>query len=300
MARVWSRRHSWLAVLPSSAVLVLGCVGLDADQGQSTESAVTVQTYPPVVIESSERRELPSTFVDDTFKVHVYFPRGYDKTDEPLPVVYLLDAEYSFGAVAYTIRRLIKDNLIPPVLLVGVAYEVPYDEYYRRRERDFTPTAAHLDDFPRAGHAGNFAQFLREELVPFVNETYRTDPDDRTIVGLSFSGLFSTFLLFRETDLFNRYIIVSPSLWWDSGMTFGYESDYGGQNTALEKQVYFAAGEDDGWNILRDLRRMEQVLEERRYVGLEYEVKLFPDETHRTVFPIAVSHGLRFVFAAME
>lgn len=287
--------------LSFGVAFVLSCVGSSADdREQSTELSATDRVFPPVVVESTERRQLPSAFVNDTFKVHVYFPRGYHETDDQLPVVYLLDAEYSFGAVAYTIRRLIKDDLIPPVLLVGVAYEVSYDEYYRRRERDFTPTFAHVDDFPRAGHAGNFAQYLREELIPFVNETYRVDPDDRTIVGLSFSGLFSTYVLFQETRLFNRYIIVSPSLWWDNGVTFGYESNYGSRHADLEAHVYFAAGEDDGRNILRDLRRMEQVLEERRYIGLEYEVRLFPDETHRTVFPIAVSHGLRFVFSTVK
>jgi len=58
-----------------------------------------------------------------------------------------------------------------------------------------------------------------------------------------------------------------------------------------------AAGEDDGPAILRDLKRMEGILVEREYRELEYGVKLFPEETHRTIFPIAVSHGLRFVFA---
>jgi len=45
---------------------------------------------------------------------------------------------------------------------------------------------------------------------------------------------------------------------------------------------------------------MEQVLGERRYSGLSYQVRIFPEETHRTVFPIAVTHGLRFVFAGGE
>jgi predicted alpha/beta superfamily hydrolase len=257
----------------------------------------TDDTHRQVVIQDSERHELASAFVDDVFKVHVYFPRGYDEMKDPIPVVYLLDAEYSFGAVAYTIRRLVKDKLIAPVLLVGVAYEVPYDEYYRRRERDFTPTAAHLDEFPDAGQAKSFARFLRQELVPFINKAYQVVPDDRTIVGLSFSGLFLTYLLFKEVDLFNRYVIVSPSLWWDNGIVFRYESDYGSQNSDLQARVYLAAGEDDGRNILRDLRRLEVVLTDRHYQGLHYRVNLFPEETHRTVFPIAVSHGLRFVFA---
>jgi len=249
-----------------------------------------------VEIPDTERHVLPSAFVDETFKVHVYLPRGYGESSEPLPVVYLLDAEYSFGGVAYIIRRLIKDELIPPVLLVGVAYELPYDHYYQRPQRDFTPTAAHLDEFPAAGHAAAFARFMREELIPFVNRTYRVKPDDRTIMGLSFSGLFATYCLFTADRTFNRYVIVSPSLWWDGGYPFRQEAAYRAQADTLPARVYLAAGADDGPNILRELRRMEGVLAERRYAGLDYEVRVFPDETHRTIFPVAVSHGLRFVF----
>ncbi len=267
-----------------------------SEQRKPTQIEATPGSYPRVTIEDSERRELASDIVDEVFKLHVYFPRGYAEMTDSLPVVYLLDAEYSFGAVAYAIRRLVKDSLISPVLLVGVAYEAPYDEYYRRRERDFTPTAADLDDFPSAGEAGSFALFLRQELVPFINGTYRVDPNDRTLVGLSFSGLFSTYLLFTESELFSRYVIVSPSLWWDHGIVFRYESDYRSGNEVLAARVYLAAGEQDGRNILSDLRRMQAVLAARRYQGLEYRVKLFPEETHRTVFPLAVSHGLRFVF----
>lgn len=249
-----------------------------------------------VTIADTRRHELASTVVDDVFKLHVYLPRGYEEMPGPLPVVYLLDAEYSFGAVAYAIRRLVKDGMIPPVLLVGVAYEVPYEDYYARRERDFTPTAVYLEDFPHAGHAASFARVLREEVIPFVDKTYRVDPNDRTIIGLSFSGLFATYVLFKEPGLFNRYVITSPSLWWDDGILFRYEAEYWATTQALPAHVYFAAGEDDGPSILRDLGRMEDLLATRQYRDLDYRVVRFPDETHRTVFPLAVSHGLRFLF----
>lgn len=276
---------------------------LFAQRKQSHESIRTeasASIYPQVVIQDSDRHELASALIDDTFKIHVYRPRGYDEMEDPIPTVYLLDAEYSFGAVAYIIRRLIKDNLIPPVLLVGVSYEVPYEEYYRRRERDFTPTSAHLQEFPNAGEGKTFGRFLREELVPFIGRTYRVIPEDRTIMGLSFSGLFLTYLLFNETDLCNRYVIVSPSLWWDNGVIFRYESDYHERHTDLQARVYLAAGQNDGPNIVEDHGRLEKVLGSRHYQGLEYRAVLFPEETHRTVFPIAVSHGLRFVFAGEE
>jgi predicted alpha/beta superfamily hydrolase len=280
--------------------LLLPLICFEADVGHLHNSAqleTPASSNLQVVIQDTERHELASSFVNDTFKIHIYYPRGYDEMTNPIPVVYLLDAEYSFGAIAYTIRRLIKDKLIPPVLLVGVAYEVSYDEYYQRRERDFTPTKAHLNEFPYAGYGKSFGRFLRQELVPFINRPCRVIPEDRTIIGLSFSGLFLAYLLFNEPHLFNRYIIVSPSLWWDNAIIFQYESGYREKSTQLQARVYLAAGEDDGPWILRDLKRIDKVLSERHYQRLAYRVKLYPEETHRTVFPIAVSHGLRFVFS---
>jgi len=299
IARLRYGRFKCAALFWPALHFTFACAAPPPADGNDVAQPESVTTsYPPVVVQDTERRELKSEYVDETFKLHVYFPRGYDEMSQPLPVVYLLDAEYSFGAVAYTIRRLIKDSLIAPVLLVGISYEVPYDEYYARRERDFTPTSAHLNDFPNAGHAANFVEFLRAELIPFVNRTYNVDRNDRTIAGLSFSGLFATYALFQHSDLFDRYLIVSPSLWWDAGVAFRYESQYAASHAELRKHVYVAAGERDGPGILRDLRRLRVLLGERGYEGLRYEITEFPDETHRTVFPIAVSHGLRFLFAA--
>lgn len=91
-------------------------------------------------------------------------------------------------------------------------------------------------------------------------------------------------------------MIVSPSLWWNHRIAFEYESRYHAAHEGLNAGVYLAAGEHDGPAILEDLERIERILAERCYRRPEYRIKRFPDETHRTVFPLAVSHGLRFVF----
>jgi predicted alpha/beta superfamily hydrolase len=238
--------------------------------------------------------------VDEEFKIHVYLPRGYPEEGRRYPVIYLLDAEYSFGCVAYVARRLIKGKEIPPVIVVGISYEVSYEEFYSRRERDYTPSVAHLDDFPAAGNGPAFFKFLEKELIPFVNETYATEPDDRTLVGLSFSGLFCTWALFQHPGVFNRYVIISPSLWWDSGACYRYEEAYAKDHKDLSARVYLVAGEHDGDSIVRDVPRMIKRLQNRGYEGLELGGGLLEDETHRTIYPNAVTKGLRFVFKDRE
>jgi predicted alpha/beta superfamily hydrolase len=254
------------------------------------------ESVPLVQIPDTERRVLSSRFVDEEFKIHVYLPRGYPEEGRRYPVIYLLDSEYSFGCVSYVVRRLIKGREIPPAIVVGVSYEVPYEEFYRRRERDYTPSAAHLEEFPAAGHGPAFFQFIEKELIPFVNATYATEADDRTLVGLSFSGLFSTWVLFNRPEVINRYVIISPSLWWDNGLCFRDEEAYAKGHRSLRARVYLVAGERDGRNIVKDVPRLIDRLESRSYTGLALGGGLLEDETHRTIFPNAVTKGLRFVF----
>lgn len=273
-------------------MLVCLCAGVVLGQGEASRE----DRPPQVRIPDTERRVLKSSFVDDELKLHVYLPRGYPEKGRRYPVVYLLDSEYSFGCVSYVVRRLIKGEEIPPAIVVGISYEVPYEDFYRRRERDYTPTRVHTDDFPAAGHAPEFFLFLERELIPYVNKTYASEPNDRTLIGLSFSGLFCTWALFNHPGVFNRYVIISPSLWWDNDLSFRYEEVYAAKHQSLAARVYLVAGEKDGPDIRTDVPHMLDRLRSRAYKGLALDGGLLPDETHRTIFPNAVTKGLRFVF----
>ena len=51
-------------------------------------------------------------------------------------------------------------------------------------------------------------------------------------------GLFATYALFTEPDLFTRYAITSPSLWWDGGSIFEREAEFAKTRRSLPKQVF--------------------------------------------------------------
>jgi predicted alpha/beta superfamily hydrolase len=69
----------------------------------------------------------------------VSLPRGYEAESGRYPVVYVLDAETNFGATSYIAHRLAKNGDIPKVLVVGIAYDTTYDDFYKKRARDLTP-----------------------------------------------------------------------------------------------------------------------------------------------------------------
>jgi predicted alpha/beta superfamily hydrolase len=76
------------------------------------------------------------------------------------------------------------------------------------------------------GNAEKALRFMRKELMPYVNANYRTDPEDSTIVGHSGGGLFALYVLFREPETFRRYVVSSPSMWWDKKVILKHERRY--------------------------------------------------------------------------
>jgi predicted alpha/beta superfamily hydrolase len=59
-----------------------------------------------------------------------------------------------------------------------------------------------------------------EELMPFIDRTYRTKSDKKNtaIGGSSMGGLISIFLCHWHPKIFGKCMAMSPSLWWDRDM----------------------------------------------------------------------------------
>jgi len=74
------------------------------------------------------------------------------------------------------------------------------------RERDLrTPTL-------EGEHGGQrFTQFLAEELIPFIDARYRTQPF-RCLIGHSQGGSFATYVLATRPETFRFYLAIDPPL----------------------------------------------------------------------------------------
>ncbi len=273
----------------------------------------------PVTIPNTELRTLASSIVDQTYKICVALPGGYDASDERYPVLYLLDANGFFGMVTETVRMLQILLQAPEMLVVGIGYPVDgFQGTQGLRVRDLTPTqdsawveglaSVHPGQFAVAGSGGarEFLSFITEELVPFVRSNYRADPEDAAIAGHSFGGLFALYALFHATDSFNRYLISSPSIWWDPAAVDQFEADYAFSRCDLPAKVFMSAGSQEEVMMppFRDapaafvshVRSFATRLRGRGYDGLELTTHIFEDESHVSVVPGAMSRGLRVMF----
>jgi hypothetical protein len=242
------------------------------------------------------------------YELRVKLPAGYARGTKRYPLLVTLDADYQFAIVANQAARLASHDQAPELLVVSIGYSGDPEDlgaYRLNRTRDYTPT--HVDDggygreFQKLSGGGPaFARVIAEEILPVVQERYRVDAGDRLFVGHSFGGLFGAFLLTRHPELFNRYILVSPSLWYDDKTMLAADS-HAAARLARKTNVYMGVG---SWEnqappnhaMVDDLNAFAKLLEARHDANLTVETRVYEDETHASVFPAVLSTGIRHLF----
>lgn len=230
------------------------------------------------------------------YRIYVALPPSYDSTTDRYPVLYLLDAEAGFALLTQTYRLLRVDTTTPELLLVGIGYDAPAAERKAQRLLDLTPTRG--GDNPTTGGSAEFFDFVAERLVPYVDATYRTLPRDRAIHGHSLSGLFALYALLNRPELFQRYLVSSPSLWWDDATMLRFESRFAESRPSPEGAVFLSVGAREADDMLEHFQPFADSLRSRGYAGLSIDAEVLAGEDHLSVFGHAFTRGLRSVYPA--
>lgn len=161
---------------------------------------------------------IKSKILGEKRKIWVHLPEGYKKKAENrYPVVYVLDGHIHFGSTVSAIEQMsfFNGNIrLPQMIVVGILNT--------DRTRDLTPTKMEVGQMEfldsamavASGGGQNFVKFLKEELFPWVEKEYNTAPH-RTLIGHSFGGLMAIECFQNHNDLFNNYLVLDASMWWD-------------------------------------------------------------------------------------
>lgn len=274
-----------------------------------TSTPVAAQRGPivvlgPYTVPRSEVRQLHSDSVGIDYLLYVSLPRSYGTSLGRYPLIVTLDADYAFPLTHAVVEHFVDRGDLPEMIVVSIAYEGAREDlevYRRQRTRDYTPTATMEGGYGPtyqqfSGGGPRFRAFVAHELLPFLSATYRLKPGDRTFVGHSYGGLFGAYLLLTRPDLFSRYVIVSPSLWYDERVIFDVERAYAASHDSLPARVFLAVGARENPRMERDLADFEERLRSRGYRGLVLGRRVFLQERHNSVFPAALTRGLRFAF----
>jgi predicted alpha/beta superfamily hydrolase len=127
----------------------------------------------------------------------VKLPASYNDTiKKTYPVIYALDAQWSFPFLMEAQHSLVYDNLVQEMIYVGIVFT---QNYFANRNRDFTPT--HTDFDSASGGAPEFLQMIKQEIIPHIDSAYRTDKTNNGLAGGSSGGLFVLYTLFQQPSV---------------------------------------------------------------------------------------------------
>lgn len=281
-----------LLSMPAVLILLTVSVSLSAQEGKTTELTAVIDGKLEHLGHFSlgDRLRWRSGALDEDRELNVYLPLSYGTDPEArYPVIYLLDgsADEDFihiaGLVQFASFSWIQ--MVPESIVVGIANV--------DRKRDFTyPSKNEKDqkELPTSGGSAAFIEALEREILPLIESRYRID-GGRTLIGQSLGGLLATEILLKKPALFDRYIIVSPSLWWDDGSLLGADPAPG-----LEKASVFVGVGKEGEIMETAARRLHARLKALDPGPSRLFFHHFPELDHGDTLHLAVYRALDDLF----
>lgn len=256
---------------------------------------------------------IQSTILNEQRKIWVYVPNGWQAdSKQRYPVVYLLDGDAHFYSVVGMIQQLSQVNgntICPEMIVVGIPN--------MDRTRDLTPT--HVDADPpfmdsasskTSGGGERFVSFIEKELMRYIDSAYPTQPY-KMLIGHSFGGLTVMNVVMNHTKLFNAYVCLDPSMWWDK-MNFlkatkkslaekkftGTALYLGIANTMDENMDVTAVQSDTSAETrhIRSILDLDKYAKDQKQNGLMYNSKYYSNDDHGSVPLISTYDAFRFVF----
>ena len=260
---------------------------------------------------------LYSDILDESRKLWIHIPesaKNESSTTAKYPVLYLLDAPRHFYSVAGMIKQLSTANgntVVPEMIIVAIENT--------DRSRDLTPTRVDIDHLTgdslsySSGGGNRFLDFIADELMPYVEDTYPVSPY-RTFVGHSFGGLSVINALANRPQLFNNYVAIDPSLWWDDRAFLNTSDSLMTKSELDGKALYLGVANTmlsgmDTTSVQSDTiaqtmftAHISSILKfaqstENMDNGLNFQWKYYENDDHGSVPLIAEYDALRFLFS---
>jgi predicted alpha/beta superfamily hydrolase len=263
----------------------------------------SAQTVEPIKSGQGEVVTMHSGILKEDRKIMIYAPKDSVNPEKKYPVVYVLDADNHFTQMVEYSKYLSRQDVyvIPPLIVVGITNT--------DRNRDLTPSHGNVDysgkldtttNSPYKNSGGNelFFQFIQKELIPYVNSNYKTQPY-RIFAGHSFGALTTINCLINYPDMFDAYIAVSPSFWWDQKFLLKLADKKLKAGSTLSKTLFYSDGNEGsspGSTFHTDVLKFDSLLKKRSIKGLYFEYMTYPIESHMTVPIKSYYDGLRFIY----
>lgn len=234
-----------------------------------------------------------SKTLGDEREVNVWAPADVAKGAQPCTVLYVVDGgiDQDFLHIAGLGELAELSGTYGPLIVVGVQTKV--------RRHELTPPphdARYVTAFPEGGGAADFRKYLKTEVIPWVDAHWHVGPK-RALIGESLAGLFVVDTLLNEPNLFDDYVAISPSLWWDDRALSKAAPNLLQRDDATRHRVALAVGNEGG----TAQKGVDELLRALRQHADRFDVHYFDrsaTDTHATIYHAAALDALRWLYPA--
>lgn len=272
-----------------------------------------------IVIPNTELFKIHSEIAERDFLIYVQLPAGYKNNPEKkYPVWYNTDANRIFPMLANASTLLgSSEGKIPEMIIIGIGYLVKgMEDFSAARIRDLTPVSdpetdnywtsaltektGRKDLVVQSGGAAIFLDFIVEELIPFVESRYRIMPDNRTLGGYAFGGMFTFYAMFHHPESFSNYFAGSPSLGYHQEVLFQYEHEFAEMHNDLQVNLFMTAGSLEGEIMIGQVKKMASRLISRNYPNFNLDVQIFENEDQHSCIAAAYMRAIRILLTPSD
>lgn len=252
--------------------------------------AQTAPAETPIVIGTSYA--LPSAAYGGTREINVWLPPGYAESAATYPVLYLLDGGTTwqdFHHISGLAQLGTVNGTTRDVIVVGVA------SVDRRNELALpTENPELIARYPTQGESERFRRFLAEEVQPFIEGRFRGN-GETALMGESLAGLFVVETFLKAPEMFDAYVAVSPSLWWDGGRLAEQAGAHLRDHSNAPRTLILTLG-DEGPEMQAPMDRLVANLRDHALPALDWSFTPRPGESHATIYHGAALDAFRRLF----
>ncbi len=277
-------------VLGLGAAAMAAMAASVARAGEPAAAAVAA-TSAAAPLAIGETFTMESKIMGETRRVNVYTARAWDvKPDAPLPVLFMLDGGVAedFVHTAGLLQISVASLTMRSFMLVGIENT--------QRRRDMTPPTDNPEDrkiAPVVGGSAAFRRFIRDELMPHVKARYNTT-GETALIGESLAGLFVLETFLQAPEMFDTFISIDPSVWWNNRQILKTAADTLRTRKRLDKTLFIATSGEKGQPELA--KQLEGALSSVQVAGLRWQMVPMLDESHMTIGHPAAMRAFRTVF----
>jgi predicted alpha/beta superfamily hydrolase len=254
----------------------------------------------------AKRIKINSTVLGEERTIFISTPDGYDNSKESYQVLYIIDG---VTGVIGLVNYLSDYNVCPPLIIVSINETnatrdmFPSNPKYSRGTQPTVPWYNKKENNElrvqrsgeKIGEADKFLSFIETELFPYIEKNYRTLPY-RICCGHSKGGLCVTYAFLSHTNLFNAYIALNPSLYWDDGLIMKTAEEKIGGINFKRKQFYFDIGGNETPSTVGDAFTFAQTIRTNASADLRWKFDYLPSEGHGSGTATGIINALKFIY----